>query len=259
MRFKTMGIRVCWLLFLVRLVTSLSAQEFRSPYLETFVHGPGGWYADRYYPLQVWDGVAYCYSPWWVDANHAPPGAGYLHMVMWLYTDKKWYQIDDEYTRRLPYKYSPFAEQGKSKNLTNAKLTVRLRGEVDLKSAQLLFLVQGKTDKTTANYVLTGQPFKITRDWTEQTSTLTPDPQQWTCLGSRWDMTDEYGCDDVSKVLTDVNIDIIFVLLPIKVVPVCGGVKDIHRLRAAKDYPVDPQHLPKGVIMFDMIRIDYPQ
>src|SRR2546423_295269 len=34
--------------------------------------GPGGWYSNRQDPLRVWDGNAYCYSPWWLDANHAP-------------------------------------------------------------------------------------------------------------------------------------------------------------------------------------------
>jgi hypothetical protein len=35
-------------------------------------------------------------------------------------------------------------------------------------------------------------------------------------------------------------------------------VEDIHREWAAKDYKVDMQHLPKGLIMFDMVRIEYP-
>ena len=236
----------------------MSAKSF----IETFDSGHGGWYADRYYALQVWDGVAYCYSPWWTDANHAPPGAGYLHCVMWLYTDKKHYQKDEEYTRLLPYRYSRFAEEGWSKNLTNAKVTVRLRGDGDFKGAQLVLDVQATTGKTTANYVLTGQPFEITRDWSEQTVTLAPDPKQWTCLGARHDMQDQYGCgrDDITEVLADVNMNIIFLLFPVKVVPACRDVKekDIHILRAVKDYPVDQQYLPKGLIMFDTVKIEYP-
>jgi len=228
-------------------------------YVETFDSGPGGWLADRYYTLPVWDGVAYCYSPWWTDANHAPPGAGYLHMLMWLYTHKKRYQNDDEYTRRLPYCYSRFAEEGFSRNLTDAKLTARLRGDGDFKGAQLLFLVQATTDKTTANFALTGQPFKITREWSQQTVTLTPNPKEWTCLGARHDMQNLYGCDDIAKVLADVNLDIMFILFPVKVVPACGDIKDINTLRAVKDYPVDQQNLPKGLIMFDTVRIEYPE
>ena len=229
-------------------------------YIETFDNGPGGWYADRYYALPVWDGVAHCYSPWWTDANHAPPGAGYLHMVMWQYTDKRHYLNDTEYTHKLPYRCSRFAEEGWSKNLTNAELTVRLRGDGDFKGAQLVFHIQAKTDKTTANFALTGQPFKITHDWSEQTVTLAPDPKQWTCLGARHDMQDVYGCDDISKVLADVNFNFTFLLFPVKVVPACGDVKekDLNVLRAVKDYPVDQQHLPKGLIMFDTVKIEYP-
>src|SRR3989304_8162581 len=123
--------------------------------------------------------------------------------MMGTYTDKKHYQKDTDNALAaklgvpsLPFRYSRFAEEGWSKNLTNAKVTVRLRGEMDLKGAQLVFHVQAKTDKTTANFALTGQPFRITRDWSEQTVTLAPDPKQWTCLGARHDMQDEYGGDD---------------------------------------------------------------
>jgi hypothetical protein len=73
-------------------------------YVETFDRGPGGWYADRRYALPVWDGVAYCTSPWWLDASHALPGAGYLHLLMWMYTDKRRYNTGDEYDKSLPYR-----------------------------------------------------------------------------------------------------------------------------------------------------------
>jgi hypothetical protein len=241
---------------------SKSAPDTPAPspptYIETFDDGHGGWYGGRKFELPVWDGVAYCYSPWWTDANHAPPGAGYLHMMLWAYTNQKHYQGDDDYTRALPYRYSRFAEEGYSTNLTNAKLTVRLRGHGDFKDAKLLFLVQAQTDKTTVNSALTGQPFKITREWSEQTVTLAPDPAQWTCLGARHDMQDVYGCDDIDKVLADVNLDIIFILFPVKVVPAGVDIEDINVPRAVKDYPVDQQYLPKGLIMFDTIKIEYP-
>ena len=245
---------------LIGILTGCNADAAPRVYIETFDNGPGGWYADRYFALPVWDGVAHCYSPWWTDANHAPPGAGYLHMVMWQYTDKRHYLNDTEYTHKLPYRCSRFAEEGWSKNLTNAELTVRLRGDGDFKGAQLVFHIQAKTDKTTANFALTGQPFKITHDWSEQTITLAPDPKQWTCLGARHDMQDVYGCDDISKVLADVNFNFTFLLFPVKVVPACGDVKekDLNVLRAVKDYPVDQQHLPKGLIMFDTVKIEYP-
>jgi hypothetical protein len=34
--------------------------------------------------LEIIDGAAASFSPWWVDYNHAPPGAGYLHLVFTL-------------------------------------------------------------------------------------------------------------------------------------------------------------------------------
>jgi hypothetical protein len=233
----------------------------RRSYVETFDHGPGGWYGDRHFALPVWDGVAYCCSPWWLDANHAPPGAGYLHLLMWLYTDKRSYQGQSESLKHLPYIGNRFADDDYSRDLTSARVTLLLRGKVDLKGAQLLVLVQAKTPRTTANMVLTGQPFEITSDWSEQTVTLTPEARQWTCLGARHDMQKEYGCDDIAAVLRDVNLDLIFALFPVRPVAACDNVKpsDVDRLRAVADYPVRQEHLPKGLVMFDTVKIDYPQ
>ena len=241
-------------------------------YIETFDDGPGGWVADLRSPLPVWDGVAYCHSPWSVDANHAPPGAGYLHLLMYLFTQPP----DPRSSARAELGgVNRFAERGYSTNLTDAKVTVRLRGDLalagplcndhtparqpDLGSVQLLLLVQSRIDgppPTSANFVLTGQPFEITPDWSEQTVQLVPDPKLWTCLGARHDLIDTYGYGDIAEVLQDVNVDIIFVLFPLTVVPI-GEVDNIDRQWAAKDYKIDMQYLPKGLVMFDTVQIEY--
>jgi hypothetical protein len=106
---------------------------------------------------------------------------------------------------------------------------------------------------------LSGQPFKITHDWSDQTVTLAPDPKQWTCMGARHDMQNDYGCDDISTVLSDVNMDLIFVLFPVKVVPAGLNIKDVNQPRAIQDYPVDQKYLPKGLMMFDTVKIEYPR
>ncbi len=74
-------------------------------------------------------------------------------------------------------------------------------------------------------------------------------------------MQDIYGCDDIAKALADVNLDVIFILFPVEVVPTDPDVdeKSMHMLRALKDYPVNQEHLPKGLIMFDMVKIEYPE
>jgi hypothetical protein len=241
-------------------------------YTETFDEGPGGWIADLRGALPVWDGVAHCYSPWSVDANHAPPGAGYLHLLMYLPT----HAAAPVRLSAAQREENRFVAGNYSTDLTHAELTVRLRGTLDLAGplcndhtpspqpdlggAQVLLLVQSKIDgppATTANFILTGQPFQVTPDWSEQTIRLAPDPAQWKCLGARHDKADLYGYGDISEVLRDVNVDIIFILFPLKIVPI-GEVEDIHRQWAAKDYKVDMQYLPKGLIMFDMVRIEYP-
>lgn len=237
-------------------------------YLETFDDGPAGWVADIRSPLPVWDGMACCHSPWTVDANHAPPGAGYLHLLMYLLTDP-------EAARQFPapeHGVNRFLAEGHSTNLTHAALTVRLRGALDLTGplcnnhrpvpcpdlggARLLLLVQARLPRTTANFVLSAQPITVTREWSVQTVRLTPDPAQWTCLGARHDLGAVYGYGDIAAVLRDVNVDLIFVLFPLRVVPV-GPVDDLDRRWAAKDYKVDMQYLPKGLVMFDTVRIDY--
>ncbi len=239
---------------------SASGQN-REPYSENFENGSGGWLANRYEPLPILDGAATCYSPWYLDSHHAPPGAGYIHMLMYLYTRGDLVGAD----RKAHLQGNGFIEQNKSTDLTNARLSVRLRGDVDLQGSDLVLLIQGKTPKTMANFVLSGQPLRVGHDWTEQSIVLSPDPKQWTCLGARWDKVDQYGCDDIAVLLKDVNFDIMFVLFPLKVVPTHPElVKDMHRMRPGQDYPgypsyeVEQKYLPRGVIMFDSVRIDYP-
>jgi hypothetical protein len=244
-------------LVLLSLAAIAQAAESRSTYVETFDSGPGGWIANRYEPLQIWDGVAYLYGPWYLDSHHAPPGAGYLHMLMYLFTSP------DKVNTKLGG-VNRFVGGGYSRDLRNAKFTVRARGEVDLQGAQMVVLAQGRTPKTTANFVLTGQPFKITRDWSEQTVTLADDERQWTCMGGRESRKYQYGCDDIGTVLKDLNVDLMLVLFPLKVVPV-KPVAEPHKLRAGQDYPEEPsyevwqKYLPRGLIMIDSLKIEYPK
>lgn len=236
------------------------ADTSRTPYLHKFSDGHGGWFSDRHYAVRIWDGIAHCYSPWFLDANHAPPGAGYLNIVLWMYTDERWYRPDGPAAPLLPYLASSFVEQGKSRDLRDAKLTVRLRGEVDLKGAELVLIAQSRTEKKPPfrNMILTGQPIRVTEDWTEQTIVLANDPGQWTPIGSRRDLTHVYGNDDVSTLLADVNCNLLFCLFPVKVVPACKEVTDPHAAVAGVDYPVDTRFLAKGLIQFESIRIEYP-
>ncbi len=262
---KVMGMSVAVMTLITVDAGSLAAQsasgQSRETYNENFDSGPGGWLANRYEPLPILDGAAYCYSPWYLDSHHAPPGAGYIHMLMYLYTRGDLVGAD----RKVHLQGNRFIEQNKSTDLTNARLSVRLRGDVDLQGSNLVLLIQGKTPKTMANFVLSGQPLRVEREWTEQTIVLSPDPKQWTCLGARWDKVDQYGCDDIAVLLKDVNFDIMFVLYPLKVVPTHPELaKDMHRMRPGQDYPgypsyeVEQKYLPRGVVMFDSVRIDYP-
>ena len=250
----------------------------RTPYIETFDSGGGGWYAwipaaqmpspsdESTIDPDIRDGAFHSESPWWVDSNHAPPGAGYLHLLAFLLTKAE----------NIPDRHWPngFVEGGFSRDKRNAKLTVRLRGNVDLRGADLILLAQAAVPGTTANLVLTGQPLRITPEWSEQTITLTTNEADWTCLGARHDLETYYGCAPAEVVLRDVNVDLILVLFPLQIVPT-EPVEDLHlgrphrrvtfeELRSGDrprdpGYDVDWAYLPEGWVEFDTIRLDYPE
>jgi hypothetical protein len=249
----------------------------RTPYVETFDDGSGGWFTwkpapempspsdESSIPPEIRDGVLVTRSPWWVDSNHAPPGAGYLHLLAYLLTNGA----------HIPPKGWPnrFVEGGYSRDLRDAVLNVRLRGEVTLRGAELVLLAQATLPKTTANLVLTGQPIPIEPAWADRTITLSPDPDQWTCLGARHDLGAYYGCAEPEDVLRDVNVDLILVLFPLQIVPT-EPVADIHLGRPHRrvtqealrsgtrprdpGYDVDWAFLPDGWVEIDTVRIDYP-
>ena len=137
-------------------------------------------------------------------------------------------------------------------------MTLRLKGELDAKGARLLLLVQARIEEMYVAHVLTEQPFEVTRDWSEQTVALVPDPDQWLCVGARHDLGHEYGYADIAGVLRDINVDVILVLHPLDVVPVgaIGGNPNI--LWAGRDYEPDYSRLPEGHVLLDEVRIEFP-
>ena len=124
-------------------------------YRETFDDGSRGWYgwiSNSAGPkaLEYRRGVVTSRSPWWIDYNHAPPGAGYLHMVFCLSTKGPEGEHQYETAGR-----SQFIAAGCSTNFTNAELKLRLRGELETRGAQLVLLIQGNTKGLTSGWLLT--------------------------------------------------------------------------------------------------------
>ena len=228
----------------------------RTPYIETFDNDSGGWCAwgtGSHLP-ELNEGAFITRSPWRVDPNHCAPGAGYLHLLAYLCTHPTYYT--DEMAAEVGV--NRFLAENKDRNLTNARMTVRLRGDVDLKGAMLTLWVQADVGNTRPNFALTGQSLAITRDWSEQTLLLSADPGQWTCVGGRHDLTDLYGYGDIRDALQDVNCDLILVLFPLNVVPIGIPYEEKDHLRTNRDYEPDYAFLPSGVLEFDTIQIKYP-
>lgn len=226
-------------------------------YRETFDQGPGGWWGwggndkglER---LKIKDGAAISHSPWWIDYNHAPPGAGYIHMIFCLNTRGPFTEIMKEVSGT-----NHFASGKFPLDFTNAKVTFRLKGELLDNSAKLVLLLQSTAGTMCSGWMLTGQPLHVTREWTDQTLTLSVDDSQWSCLGARHDRADYYGNDPLVSVLGNVNINLMLVMFPLEVDPMGEIVGDPHILRPERDYPVWRSKLPEGYVMMDSVQIDF--
>lgn len=234
-------------------------------YIETFDHGPRGWFgciagAGGLLRLPIIEGAMVSRSPWGVDINHAPPGAGYMHLIFGLPTlpaeNRALYQRVEPYADK-----NRFVEERYPRNFTNARFTVRLRGQVDLKGSHLMLHAQADVGPIRTNWALTGQPLQVTPDWSEQTLHLTPDPAQWTCMGVRsiGADCDFYGHAPIADALRDLNINIILVIGMFDVTPARPIAGDRHILKAGREYPIVRSVLPEGEIWLDTVRIDFAE
>ncbi|MCX6623429.1 MAG: hypothetical protein NTY38_20665, partial [Acidobacteria bacterium] len=223
-------------------------RTYRHSFAEGLTGGWLGWHSNAKGALRLplAGGAAVASSPWWIDYNHAPPGAGYLHILFSLHT---------AHGPGFPRQYreaggeNRFVAEGFPRDFRNARITFELKGEMECCGAELLLLAQAKTGARHVNFVLTGQPLAIPPDWSRQTLHLVEDPGEWTCLGSRHDRLETYGEGPISDVLADLNGDIILVLFPLDVRPLESlSNEDRHRLRAGEDYTADERYLPRGQV-----------
>jgi len=227
-------------------------------YVESFDQGPGGWVrvVDNIQPpaaLPTRDGALWSYGPWWVDYNHAPPGAGYLQLLMCLNTKGPFGE-----TLKEAGGENRFVKGGYSRDLTNAKISLRLKGELEAAGTKICVLIQGAQDGMVTGWIYTGETFAVTPEYSEQAVTLVPDESKWTCLGARHDRLDFYGRTPLNRILSDVNVNLYLLLFPVMPKPMGPITGDPHQLRAGKDYPVWPSSIAQGYVAVDTLRIDWP-
>lgn len=235
-----------------------SRQIVSKVYRESFDSGPAGWWGwisnqGGPKPLEYQTGTVVTRSPWWIDYNHAPPGAGYLHMLACMNTCGPQSEVIKEVGGP-----NGFLAGGFPTNFTGARMTVRLKGELVACGAGLVLLIQGNVEGIVSGWLFTSQPLPVERDWNEGTITLAPDEAQWTPLGARHDRGDMYGVKPLEKVLAHVNTNIMLVLFPLQIAPMGQLAGDPHRLRPERDYPVWRHKLPEGYVAFDDVRIEFP-
>ena len=228
-----------------------------SRYVEEFDDGPGGWMrvANKFAPPQPWpirDGVVRCQGPWWVDYNHAPPGGGYLQLLMCLVT----WGPSGESVREVSDR-NRFTTAGFPTDFTDAKITLRTRGELEAAGTRLSLLIQGSIDGLISGWVLTGQSFPVGPNWAETTITARPDPEQWTSIGARHDRKDTYGERPLADILANVNVNIHLIMFPVTPKPMGDIAGDPHLLRAGRDYPIWPSSIAQGYVEIGRVAIAF--
>jgi len=158
-----------------------------------------------YVPVPTIDGHMVLQSPWFHDPNHAPPGAGYLSLLTFVYL--RGFAGAD--TAQLP-----------EIDLRGLMLRASMKTEhLDVKEGSLYFWFQMLApDGRWVNYAYTGRSISsLLRDekFTEVRLRFTPDPASWTCLGASDVRSDFYGCIPLEDAMSHVNGDFGFVILPV--------------------------------------------
>jgi len=226
-------------------------------YVEDFDAGPGGWMrvVDNHSPvgaLPIHNGAVRCQGPWWVDYNHAPPRGGYLQLLMCLVTRG----AAGEQTREVAGE-NRFVKGNYPTDFTNARMTLRLRGELEAADTQFSLLLQGSVDGIISGWVLTGQTFAVTPEWSEQSVVCVRDQSKWVSLASRHDRTDTYGEKPFDAILSNVNVNIHLMMFPVKPRPMGPIDGHPHLLRAGRDYPIWPSSIAQGYVEVDRVGIEF--
>ena len=162
-----------------------------------------------------------------------------------------------EHTNRL-------VRDGFPSDFTDVRLSLRLRGELDLRGAQVFFQIWGDVDGISSGYTLISQPINVTKDWSTQTIVCNPDPTQWLSMGGRHDRSaprqpfpQTYGNQGLQQTLKSCE-DVMLVLFPIDVQPMGNVDGDPNELRPQVDYPVWRHKLPEGYVSLAKVEIEWP-
>lgn len=152
----------------------------------------------------VENGMMILQSPWWLDNNHAPPGAGFLNLLAYTYMGKP----------ERP------ADPSSALDLTNGLFVASLQtDDLNLRGSQVLFWFQvlSPNGKST-NYALSGSPV-LGNSTVPQSGeiylNLPTDPKMWQCLGSSTSSQDSYDCSvPFEDAIKNVNNDYGLIIMP---------------------------------------------
>jgi hypothetical protein len=158
-----------------------------------------------YVPVGTSNGQMMLKSPWYLDPNHAPPGAGYLALLTWVYL-RGYAGADTEHLTEI--------------DLRDLTLRASMKSEgLDVKAGALYFWFQMLgPDGRYVNYAYTARSVNaLLREdrFTELRLRLRPDPASWTCLGASQARAEYYGCLPLDQAMSHVNADFGFIILPV--------------------------------------------
>ena len=197
-------------------------------------------------------------SPWWVDANHAGPGYGYLSLVFFSLL-------------RADYLPEMLFDPGLSyPNMHDMKIRGELRGyNVDLKGADFVFWFQCHSRKIAknVNYIYTGRTLNheiLNGNVTHfELSIDIADTDRWVCLGSSNEKAQQYGNLPVDELDPVRPIDMGFILAPLDARPVWpADYRAVSPLNIISEsvvsvWPLDTDSLPGGTIALFNLEIEY--
>lgn len=180
--------------------------------------GESGWFTyplgfNGCKPLEIMsdeNGVFFARSkgPWWLDANHAPPGLGYLHLLAFAYS----YDWSEDGVIQT--------SGSETLDLRNATIHIRWR-PVDLKlpqGAQIHLWFQtdalgiDPVDSSRVNFLLMDQHLKanpVDSGWQETTLRLNDENSKYACMGSNPAKASLYSCAiNASEALRGWNVNL---------------------------------------------------
>lgn len=170
-------------------------------------------------------------GPWWIDPNHAPPGAGYLSLIAFAHHGSWGYYFSPDGSYRVDrhsggpplnkktalgqFAYPAPIGGTSPLDLRDGRLSFKIRSHANLPDGVALHLWVQTVDASTGKFVnyLLKQSIQTNGVWQHHTLVLSSNDDDWICLSSNANRTASYGCSaTIAEALRHFDVDLGFVL-----------------------------------------------